>query len=238
MTAAAPAVAPAASGDPGGRIPLAAPLPPPRPGPTRGGGRREAGSPPRSNMASPRRRPNRRCDYSRSPGRPRGGEVLAPGALWPERGAVQWPGLPSPPRRGRHVRPRPRDGLSPPRGPAATSGPAGTPRPRADQWRGRRRGHSRAGHLSASPGPAGNREGFLSLPFQTAWVRTRVLLLLGHRRRDTRPCCKIGSRERGAAMMQRFCPGAKHLPWREETQPQVLMQRASERAPQVVESWG
>lgn len=31
-------------------------------------------------------------------------------------------------------------------------------------------------------------------------------------------------------MMQRFCPGAKHLPWREETQPQVLMQRASKRA--------
>lgn len=97
MTAAAPAAAPAASGDPGGRIPLPAPLAS-RPGPTRDGGRREAGSSPRSNMAPPRRRPNRRCGYCWSPGRPQGGEVLGPGALWPERGAVQWPGLPSPPR--------------------------------------------------------------------------------------------------------------------------------------------
>lgn len=137
---------------------------------------------------------------------------MGPGALWPERGAVQWPGLPSPPRRGRHVRPRPRDGLSPPRGPAATSGPAGTPRPRADQWRGRRRGHSCSGHLSVSPGPTGNREAFLSLPFRTAWLGTRVLPPRCPRR-DTRACCKIGRRERGAAMMQRFCPGAKHLPW-------------------------
>lgn len=49
-TAAAPAAAPAASGDRGGRILSAAPLPS-RPGLTWGGGRREAGSPPGSNMA-------------------------------------------------------------------------------------------------------------------------------------------------------------------------------------------
>ena len=146
-----------------GGFPSVAPLPT-RPGLTWGGGRREAGSLPGSNMAPPRRRPNRRCDYSGSPGRPRGGEVLGPGALWPERGAVQWPGLPSPPRRGRHVRPRPRGVLSPPRGLTATSGPAGTPRPRADRRRGRRRGHSLAGHFPARLGSSEEPGGFPEPP--------------------------------------------------------------------------
>lgn len=72
MTAAAPASVPAVSGDPGGRIPLVSP-PPLRPDPTWGGGQREAGSPPGSNMAPPRHRPNRGCGYSLSPGRPQGG---------------------------------------------------------------------------------------------------------------------------------------------------------------------
>lgn len=173
-TAAAAAAAPAASGDPRGRVPSAAPLPA-RSGQTWDEGRREAGSPPGSNMAPPRRRPNRRCGYSRSPGRPRGGEVLGPGALWPERGAVQWPGLSSPPRRGRHVRPHPRGGLSPPRGPAATSGPAGTPWPRADRWRGRRRGHSHAGHLPASVGSRGTARVSRASLLTPPWLWTRVL---------------------------------------------------------------
>lgn len=195
VTAAAPAGAPAAPGDPGGRIPSAAPLPS-GPGPTWGGGRREAGSSPRSNMAPPRRRPNRRSACSRSSGRPRGGEAWGPGALWPERGAVQWPGLPSPPRRGRHVRPRPRGGLSPARGPAATSGPAGTPRPRADQRRGRRRGHRHAGHLiSASRGPARSHEGVQARAsvFKWPWIRPHVLLSFGDPG-DTRLAVKSGAR--------------------------------------------
>lgn len=170
VTAAAPAAAPAASGDPGGRMPLSAPLPSRR-GPTAGGGRREAESPPCSNMAPPRRRPNRRCGYSSSPGRPRGGEVLGPGALWPERGAVQWPGLPSPPSRGRHVRPRPRGGLSlpaapPPRqsrqarpGRALTSGGVAAEVTHA---------------LCISP-PARDRRGTTRL-FKRPWFRTHVLL--------------------------------------------------------------
>lgn len=101
--AAAPAAAPAA-GRPGRRIPSVAPLPPG--GLTWGGGQRGAGSLP-SQHGPPRRRPNRRCGYSGSPGRPRGRGSGGAGTLAGRR-AVQWPGLPSPPRRGRHVRPRPR----------------------------------------------------------------------------------------------------------------------------------
>lgn len=59
---------------------------------------------------------------TRSPGRPPGGEGLWPGALWPERGAVQNP-FPRRHVRPRHVRPR---------------GHA----PAAPGLRGRRRGHT------------------------------------------------------------------------------------------------
>lgn len=193
MTAAAPARAPAASGDPGGRIPSAAPLPSP-PGPTWGGGRREAGSPPRSNMAPPRRRPNRRGGYSRSPGGLGAGkcggrapsgrsaeQCSGPGS--PRRpaaaatsgralaGASPLPAAP-PPRQARRARPGPSR-------PAAGSAP-------------RSLGH--AGRLRASPCPPSKPRGSLqSLPFKRPWIRPHAALSLG----SPRDTPVLWNRERG-----------------------------------------
>lgn len=184
VTAAASVAAGAASGFPGGRILLllAVPRRPARPRALGGGrrGRRLACS----NMAPPRRRPNRRRGYSRSPRRPRGGEGLAPGALWPERGAVQRPGRPRPPRQAAPSRP---PLLSPPRQARAASWPAA-----GSALRSLRRG--------ASPGRA-------RVP--TAGPRSSCALSP-----VTPPCRKIGSTgSDGAAMQARgSAPAAEKAP--------------------------
>lgn len=128
MTAAAAAGAPVASGDPAGRIPFAAPLPSRR-GLTWGGGRREAGSPPSSNMAPLRRRPNRRSGYSRSSSGLGAGKCGGRAPSGRSAGQCSGPGSPRRPAvaatSGRALA-----AASPlARGLAATSGPAGTPRP-------------------------------------------------------------------------------------------------------------
>ncbi|XP_058530827.1 acidic proline-rich protein PRP25-like [Ochotona princeps] len=147
-----------------GRIPV--PSPPPRQplhfprGPARpqGGGRREAGSPP-SSPTWPR------CAADPIAGAVTPGEGWGPGALWPERGAVQWPGLfPSipvlrcPPAAATSGRALPGRPLFPPRaarpaGPAATSGPERERHAPGEVTggEGQRRGHSHAQMDIAGP---------------------------------------------------------------------------------------
>lgn len=98
------------------------------------------------------------------------GKVLGPAPLWPERRAVQWArSLAAPPRSATSGRAL--AAASPPRGPAATSGPAGSPRPRVDRRRGRRRGHSFAGHFPARLGVRrGTGEGFPEPPLDTVVI--------------------------------------------------------------------